>query len=75
MLTDAQRVARVRALLAAAESGQGIIISPGFTMVHTVDAGLLRRALDGCPTCEVGPVRETVGMVCQACGTDYGAVS
>jgi hypothetical protein len=23
-----------------------------------------------CPTCS-GPVRETVGMVCQTCGTDY----
>lgn len=26
-----------------------------------------------CPTCS-GPVRETVGMVCQTCGTDYAAV-
>lgn len=25
-----------------------------------------------CPTCQ-GPVRETVGMVCQTCGRDYGA--
>lgn len=25
-----------------------------------------------CPTCS-GPVRETVGMVCQTCGTDYGS--
>jgi hypothetical protein len=25
-----------------------------------------------CPTCS-GPVRETVGMVCQSCGTDYAA--
>jgi hypothetical protein len=25
-----------------------------------------------CPTCS-GPSRETVGMVCQTCGTDYGA--
>jgi hypothetical protein len=25
-----------------------------------------------CPTCS-GPVRETVGMVCQTCGTDYAA--
>jgi hypothetical protein len=24
-----------------------------------------------CPTCS-GTVRETVGMVCQTCGTDYG---
>lgn len=24
-----------------------------------------------CPTCS-GPIRETVGMVCQTCGTDYG---
>ena len=23
-----------------------------------------------CPTC-TGPIRETVGMVCQTCGTDY----
>jgi hypothetical protein len=26
---------------------------------------------DGCPTCS-GPIRETVNMVCQTCGTDYG---
>lgn len=25
-----------------------------------------------CPTCS-GPVRETVGMICQTCGTDYSA--
>jgi hypothetical protein len=24
-----------------------------------------------CPTCS-GPVRETTGLVCQTCGTDYG---
>ena len=24
-----------------------------------------------CPTCS-GPSRETVGMICQTCGTDYG---
>lgn len=24
-----------------------------------------------CPTCS-GPIRETKGMVCQTCGTDYG---
>lgn len=24
-----------------------------------------------CPTCS-GPIRETVGMICQTCGTDYG---
>ena len=30
------------------------------------------RALDvPCPTCS-GPIRETVGLVCQTCGTDYG---
>lgn len=27
-----------------------------------------------CPTCQ-GPRRETTGMVCQTCGTDYAAVS
>ena len=27
-----------------------------------------------CPTCS-GPSRETVGMVCQTCGTDYGPPS
>lgn len=25
-----------------------------------------------CPTCS-GPIRQTVGMVCQTCGTDYAA--
>lgn len=29
---------------------------------------IVRRA---CPTCE-GPIRETVGLVCQTCGHDYG---
>ena len=28
-------------------------------------------ALVSCPTCQ-GPSRETVGMVCQTCRTDYG---
>lgn len=28
----------------------------------------------GCPTC-MGRSRETVGLVCQTCGTDYGEVS
>lgn len=26
-----------------------------------------------CPTCQNGHTRRTVGMVCQACGTNYGA--
>lgn len=31
------------------------------------------RALNAlCPICS-GPIRETVGLVCQTCGTDYGA--
>ena len=29
-------------------------------------------AAEKCPTCEMAS-RETVGMVCQTCGTDYGA--
>ena len=37
-----------------------------------VTAEGILRALDGpCPTCR-GPIRETVGLVCQTCGTDYG---
>lgn len=32
------------------------------------------KVLDpNCPTCRTGPGRETTGMVCQTCGTDYGA--
>jgi len=38
-------------------------------------SGLSGQPLDpwalGCPTC-TGPIRETVGLVCQTCGTDYG---
>lgn len=34
-------------------------------------ADVLRALEDECPTCE-GPIRETVGLVCQTCGTDYG---
>lgn len=30
--------------------------------------------LDPCPTCS-GPSRETVGLVCQTCGTDYGTAA
>lgn len=30
--------------------------------------------LRACPTCS-GPVRETVGMVCQTCGTDYAQIA
>lgn len=26
-----------------------------------------------CPTCGSGPMRETVDMVCQTCGRDYGS--
>lgn len=33
---------------------------------------LAQVATGGCPTCS-GPSRETVDMVCQTCGTDYGA--
>lgn len=29
-------------------------------------------AEEPCPTC-TGPTRETVGMICQTCGTDYSA--
>lgn len=46
--------------------------------IATEPRRILRAALDrmttdrqnGCPTCS-GPSRETVGMVCQTCGTDY----
>lgn len=30
-----------------------------------------QERLADCPTCS-GPIRETVGLVCQTCGTDYG---
>ena len=44
-----------------------------FTPPLTLTIAELRRALDvPCPTCS-GPIRETVGLVCQTCGTDYGA--
>lgn len=30
------------------------------------------KVLDpNCPTCQTGPGRVTVGMICQTCGTDY----
>ena len=38
----------------------------------TVPTRKILAVLEGrCPTCSP-PVRETVGMVCQTCGTDYG---
>ena len=37
------------------------------------DAGEPVEDSDPCPTCS-GPVRETVGMVCQTCGTDYAKI-
>ena len=33
-------------------------------------AGVAGRAVEPCPTCS-GPIRETVAMVCQTCGTNY----
>lgn len=36
-------------------------------------AGVLRWEPAPCPTCS-GPTRETVGMVCQTCGTDYAQI-
>lgn len=35
------------------------------------DGTLIDMDLKTCPTC-TGQVRETVGLVCQTCGTDYG---
>lgn len=35
------------------------------------DLALVPQEEPPCPTC-TGPLRETVGMVCQTCGTDYG---
>lgn len=35
-----------------------------------VRAQVARGAL--CPMCSTGMTRQTVGMVCQLCGTDYG---
>lgn len=35
------------------------------------DVQIVRQQATPCPTCS-GPSRETVGMVCQTCGTDYG---
>ena len=66
-------VAEVRAL--ADEAWEDGRHNPVF---DTVDAEHLRAILDApkgatespCPTCS-GPSRETVGMVCQTCGTDY----
>lgn len=31
-------------------------------------------AIVGCPTCTTGQSRETVGMVCRTCGTDYSGI-
>lgn len=44
-------------------------------MRYAVLVNLLRQAgwvEQPCPTCQ-GPNRQTVGMVCQTCGRDYGA--
>jgi hypothetical protein len=40
---------------------------PIVSQVEPMSGDVIRLA---CPTCS-GPVRETVGMVCQTCGTDY----
>lgn len=41
-----------------------------YDVEHYTD--MARQAQGDCPTCS-GPIRETVGMVCQTCGTDYAA--
>jgi hypothetical protein len=43
------------------------VVTNGDTALAERIAWLLTHA---CPTC-MGPQRETVGMVCQTCGTDY----
>lgn len=45
---------------------RGVHGAPGPAAGPTQD----QPAPTGCPTC-TGPVRETAGMVCQTCGTDY----
>lgn len=43
------------------------------TLLDAVDrARAALRNTRSCPTCMVGGMRETVGLVCQTCGTDYG---
>ena len=41
-----------------------------FTTAPVSSGGQADGVGEGCPTCS-GPFRETVGMVCQTCGTDY----
>lgn len=43
----------------------------GALIAAEIDRLLALGGPQGCPTCS-GSVRETVGMVCQTCGTDYG---
>lgn len=49
----------------------GVDPSAAFATINALIAMGWRPAPTPCPACS-GPSRETVGMVCQTCGTDYG---
>jgi DNA-binding CsgD family transcriptional regulator len=57
--------------LDAATKVEAQVFAPETDEVRALAEEAARRlADDPCPTC-TGPLRETVGMICQTCGTDY----
>lgn len=60
-----------RETLAAAAVNALPALLDAAAFLDEVRAQVARGAL--CPMCSTGMTRQTVGMVCQLCGTDYGS--
>ncbi len=59
------------AFIAAANPAVMLALLDAAAFLDEVRAQVARGAL--CPMCSTGMTRQTVGMVCQLCGTDYGS--
>lgn len=66
----ADPVIRAGHLIAGALTGAAAVVAPAFPSAQLVASDMGEVAPEECPTCS-GPQRETVGMVCQTCGTDF----
>ena len=67
-LADVNSTANAELIAAAVNALPGLLDAAAF--LAEVRGQVARGAL--CPMCSTGMTRQTVGMVCQLCGTDYG---